>query len=33
MHVLADFKPWWRSEQLTPRMAALAIAAGFGGDE
>ena len=33
VHILADFKPWWRSEEVYPRMAALAAAAGFDDDE
>ena len=33
VHVLGDFKPWWRSEEQTRRMTALAIAAGFEPDD
>jgi len=33
VHVLGDFKPWWREEEQIPRMAALVIAAGFEPDD
>jgi len=29
VYVLGGFKPWWREEEVHPRMAALAAAAGF----
>src|SRR5262249_7143068 len=33
VHVLGGFKPWWRSAEVTQRMAALHVAAGFEPDD
>jgi hypothetical protein len=33
VYALGGFKPWWRGDEVHPRMAALAAAAGFDDDE